>query len=228
MNLTEEFLRRFEIVHADTSSLKSEVFRLRHEVYCNELNFEPRSDDLQEVDRWDKNAYHFLIRHIESGEFIGCSRLVCDTTMPYPIEYAGVECSHWRLQNGAAEVSRVMVLKEWRRRKNEEGNAIPSEETVFESGRFPYIALGLYLSIVKCAEDLSIRHLLLLCEKKLLRQIAMMGFENTIFDEPVEYKGTRYPSVVDVSRLRSTLKPEIIELLNIVGQKFDIKRKIAA
>ena len=66
----------FEIVPAFSDALKDNVFRIRHQVYCEELAFEPQRPDRRETDEYDAQSLHLLIRSIKTGEFIGCTRLV--------------------------------------------------------------------------------------------------------------------------------------------------------
>jgi N-acyl amino acid synthase of PEP-CTERM/exosortase system len=81
-----------EIVPAFSDALKDEVYRIRHQVYCEELAFEPRRRNGRERDEYDAHSLHLLIRSVQVGEFMGCARLVRarqeDSHYPLPFESA--------------------------------------------------------------------------------------------------------------------------------------------
>ena len=63
-------------VVANTGELKEEVYKIRHNVYCEELGFEPLRPDQMEMDEFDAFAQYCLIKHIGSDAFAGTVRLV--------------------------------------------------------------------------------------------------------------------------------------------------------
>src|SRR5512146_1798154 len=75
-NLGTAFRKFFEIVPALTDGLRDHAYRIRHQVYCEELKFEPERPDRRERDPYDAHSLHCLIRSIPDGEFVGCTRLV--------------------------------------------------------------------------------------------------------------------------------------------------------
>lgn len=56
MNLGEGFKKYFEIAPALTDELRDHVYRIRHEVYCAELKYEPVRADKRERDDYDAHA----------------------------------------------------------------------------------------------------------------------------------------------------------------------------
>src|SRR5262245_21277869 len=82
--------KEFEIIPAFSDALRDEVYRVRHQVYCEELAFEPQRPDRREYDEYDPHSLHLLIRSVRYGEFIGCTRLVRarpeDPCFPLPFE----------------------------------------------------------------------------------------------------------------------------------------------
>lgn len=214
MNLVNQYLEKFDLVFADSEELKSEVYKLRHAVYCEEFGFEPRSDDLMEIDRWDPSSLHLILKYKPTQEFIGCGRLVVDTEMPYPIEFAGVdEATDLRLK-GACEASRVLILNNWRRRRGEEAGAIPVSEV--DENRFPFTSIALYFGLLHMAHSVNMNGIMLLAEKRLVRHVNMMGFKNHIFGQPVEYKGTRYPALVDIRKSLASFEGEMKALSDAI------------
>ena len=91
-DLGSTFRQYFEIVPALSDALKDEVYRIRHQVYCEDLKFEPARSDKRETDEYDLHSLHLLIRSVKTNEFIGCTRIVRplpdDPYYPLPFEKA--------------------------------------------------------------------------------------------------------------------------------------------
>jgi hypothetical protein len=65
---SEGYRRYFTVVPALTADLRTRNYRLRHQVYCRELGFEPlRPDDL-EYDEFDERSVHCLVQSAASGQ----------------------------------------------------------------------------------------------------------------------------------------------------------------
>ena len=75
-NLGTAFKQYFEIVPAYTDALKDDVYHIRHQVYCEELAYEPQRPNRREFDEYDAHSLHLLIRSVKTGEFVGCTRIV--------------------------------------------------------------------------------------------------------------------------------------------------------
>ena len=76
LDLGSIFHQYFEIVPAFSNALKDEVYRVRHQVYCEDLKFESVRPDRLEIDEHDSNSLHLLMRSVKTDEFIGCTRIV--------------------------------------------------------------------------------------------------------------------------------------------------------
>ena len=76
----------FDVYLANTPEGKEEHYNLRYKVYCEEMGFEEKNDLMpgQEQDVWDEHSVHFLIRHRETGQWVGAMRMVFqqDGTLP--------------------------------------------------------------------------------------------------------------------------------------------------
>ena len=73
-NLGSAYKNYFELVPAVSEILRDEVYRIRHQVYCEELAFEPQRPDRREKDVYDAHSLHLLIRTVQTGNFAGCVR----------------------------------------------------------------------------------------------------------------------------------------------------------
>ncbi len=69
----EEGLRsRFSLIPADSENVQNEVFRLRHQIFCEEFRlFEPRPDGM-ERDDFDRHSLFLLLRSARTAEAVGC------------------------------------------------------------------------------------------------------------------------------------------------------------
>ncbi|MBA4142489.1 MAG: PEP-CTERM/exosortase system-associated acyltransferase [Nitrosospira sp.] len=230
------FHQYFEIVPAFSSKLKNEVYRVRHQVYCEDLTFEPVRPDGLETDEHDSNALHLLMRSLKTGEFIGCTRIV----RPRPAD------SHYRLpfektcataldravidpeklpRHRIAEVSRLAVIASYRRRKGEASSPIslPDEDLdPRKSPRFPYIPLGLYLGTTELARRHGIDTLFVLTERRLANHFSKLGVKLQIIGEAVEHRGERVPAVMDVNSIISEMRNMFRSLYRAIAS--DIER----
>ena len=76
LHLAQSFDQYFEIVFANTTELQRESYRIRHQVYSEELGWEPPRDSRMEMDAYDEFSHSILLRHKRTGAFVGTVRLV--------------------------------------------------------------------------------------------------------------------------------------------------------
>ena len=212
-NLGKGFQKYFELVPAFTDQLKDEVFRLRHQVYCTDLAFEPERPDKRETDAFDGQSLHLLIRSVQLGVFIGCTRIVLarrdDPHQPLPFERV---CSATldrsiidpsKLPRGSiAEISRLAVVSRFRKRKGEAQTPMGIQDKNFgtwKQPRFPYISAGLFLGLVELARQNGIDTLFMLTEPREVSSLDRLGVKCRIIGGPIEHRGQRVPSMVDPS-----------------------------
>ncbi|ETX00411.1 PEP-CTERM/exosortase system-associated acyltransferase [Candidatus Entotheonella palauensis] len=74
----DDFLQYFDVALASTPEQKQQVYRIRYNVYCEELKFEPAEcfPDREESDEFDPQSLHCLITHKSSRMPAGCARLI--------------------------------------------------------------------------------------------------------------------------------------------------------
>jgi N-acyl amino acid synthase of PEP-CTERM/exosortase system len=236
LGLREGFRSRFELVPALTDALVEEVYRLRHRVYCEELGFEAIRPDARQRDEYDSQAIHLLLRMAGEGAPVGCARLLrphpTDTASSLPFEKfcaASLDRSivdPSRLPRRAvAEISRLAVRSEFRRRKGEAQQPAPLSESDFgtdESPRFPYIPVSLYLGIVAIAGIHGIESLFMLTEPRLSLHFAKLGVAVRQIGSPIEHRGLRVPSMMSVSgtvsRLDEYVRPLYLQITEEVAR----------
>ena len=215
------FEQYFQIVPALSPHLIDEVFKIRHRVYCEDLGFEPVRPDRRERDQYDAQSLHLLIRSVQTGEFVGCTRLIrvraLDPQPQLPLERACAETIDRAIVDPAklprdaiAEISRLSVIAGYRQRKGERHKAVGLSDRDFgtyQKPRFPYILVGLYLGIIELARLHDIETLFVLTDPRLARHLGRIGVEIRPIGSGVEYRGTRVPSMMRTHDIISSLKP---------------------
>ncbi|MEZ4720276.1 MAG: PEP-CTERM/exosortase system-associated acyltransferase [Flavobacteriales bacterium] len=219
-NLGRSFKKCFEIIPAFSENLRNEVFNIRHQVYCEELKFEPEKQDKLEIDEYDSHALHLLIRNIQTGEFIGCTRLILaqhgDKDFVLPLEEhcaSSLDFSNFNLpdfpRQHMAEVSRLAVIKKYRRRLGDKDKPINISKNDFGSlfrPRFPYIPVGLFIGTIELARLNGITHLLMLTERRLAVHFMRLGANVNFIGKPIEHRGKRIPSVIDINEVIKNMR----------------------
>jgi N-acyl amino acid synthase of PEP-CTERM/exosortase system len=211
-NIAEHFTKFLKPQYASTEELKKEVFRIRHNVYCEELAFEHQKDDGMEMDEFDSHSLFALIQHKPTKNYTSCVRIVCSNSEDQllPIEkfcYEAIQDERYKPENfkrsEIGEFSRLAVKSDFRRRKSDrfKGSAIGAihESTYSESELrcFPFIAIGLYMVAGTLAIDKGIKHAFVMMEPRLARSMKFVGIKFIQIGEPIEYHGLRAPYYIN-------------------------------
>ncbi|NQY65568.1 MAG: hypothetical protein HRT38_18030 [Alteromonadaceae bacterium] len=61
---------------ATTPLLRDEVFKIRHDVYCEELAFEEIKPEGKEQDEFDDQSIFSMIKHKPTNTYTSCVRIV--------------------------------------------------------------------------------------------------------------------------------------------------------
>lgn len=224
--LAVSFGRYFAVMPALDDELRRETWRIRHDVYCEDLGWEPLRADGMETDAFDSHSVACLMRSTLDGSRVGCVRLILcnpeDPTVPLPLEAACAATLDRSLFDPAkidrrriAEVSRLAVVSKYRRRKGESDKPISLELSDFgEPGqqRFPFIPVGLYLTAFAVAEQLGIDYLMVLTEPRLARHLGKLGINIRQIGGGIEHRGLRVPSVIDTRLTIANFHPLLAHL----------------
>lgn len=235
-SLGEGFRKYFEVVAAFTEEQRNDVYGIRHEVYCEELGFEPVRPDRRETDDNDRHSLHCLLRSVnEPHTLVGCNRLVLarpeDPAYPLPFEHACRNTLDRSIIDPAreprgtiAEVSRLAVRAQYRRRKGETKQALALSDEDYgtkEQPRFPYIPIGLYLAVVALAKQEGIETLFMLTEPRLADHFSKLGVRITQIGGPVEHRGVRIPSMMNVDHVIKNMRFFIRPIWRVVKEEID-------
>jgi N-acyl amino acid synthase of PEP-CTERM/exosortase system len=231
----------FSVELATSPEEINEVFELRYQVYCIDRPFEDPNcfADKREHDAYDPRSAHALVRHRASGDGVAAVRIVMSGDTPeqayFPMEGSCVHQMDRHAQNafaGApreriAEISRMAVSREFRRRLNE-ANA-PSGISDFacysdwENGKraLPYISLGLFAAILQMSVKHGITHWTAAMEPALLRMLKQFGVEFDHVGPVLEYHGRRRPAFTEAASMIEGAKkrrPDVWSLVTDNGR----------
>jgi len=231
--ISSHFSSHLAPVVARSNTLRNEVFRIRHGVYCEELGFEPVKENGMELDDFDAFSVHCLIKHSRSSTFAGTVRIVRPTEshQQLPIEkYCLNSITNNQLnpsnfdRKDICEVSRLAVPKHFRRRQmdNHQGAAVGTinQETYSETELrcFPFIAVGLYFAAAALALEEQIKHAYVMMEPRLARSMGFVGIKFQQIGPVVDYHGKRAPYYINQELLNTKLSPSFMKMLNDIRQ----------
>ncbi len=221
-SFSEGYRKFFEVVPATTDQLKWHSYHLRHEVYARELGWEPIRADEIETDSHDGHSLHCLMRAVATHMFVGCARLIlpdpANPAAPLPFETNCAEQLDVGIIDPArmdrsriAEVSRLAVVGQYRRRPGEAGTAftINDEFGIAPRIRLPYLTLGLYLALIAQARWHKVETAFVLAEPALARSIGHLGIHMRAIGGPVEHRGQRIPAMMDIEAVVTEMVPYI-------------------
>jgi len=230
-DLGTRFREFFELLPAFDEESLDQVYRIRHEVYCRDLAWEPVRPDGRETDEFDRHAFHCLLRQRSNGDPVGCTRLiVCrpeEPTFPLPLEETCRDVIDRRIVDPArmprseiGEVSRLAVVAGFRQRKGEALSPSPLSDADFQvqgpSSRFPFIPVSLYLGATAIARHVGIEHVFVLTEPRLASHFSRIGFDIRAVGGPIEHRGTRVPSLLSSSKVVEGMRPMIRPLYEVI------------
>lgn len=238
-DLGKSFQQLFELAPAFDAASLDQVFRIRHDVYCRELGWEPVREDGRETDEFDRHSFHCLLRRRDTGEPVGCTRLILarpeDPGDPLPFERSCSRAIDRRLadparmpRNTLGEVSRLAVLSSFRQRQGEASSAVSITDADFAQrsrhARFPFIPVSLYLGATAMALRFGVEHVFVLTEPRLASHFARIGFDIRTVGATIDHHGVRVPSLLSstktVQGLRAMIRPLYAVIEESVNEAF--------
>lgn len=219
---------------AKSDPLKQEVYKLRYQVYCEELHFEDTNPAHIEQDEFDARSIHCFIRHISSGALAGTLRMIAtrNNSELLPMEKfcpQAITDEHLHPRNflphHICEISRLAVPLSFRKRQADQfagGATGVINEQIFSTQElrfFPYIAVSLYLSAIALCHKSRIYHVFVMMEPRLARSLNFVGIHFTQIGAPVEYHGKRAAYYVDIRQLRKKMSIGYRKLLAMIEKE---------
>lgn len=238
--ISDHFSEYLGPVVAFDKFLQTESYKIRHNVYCEELKFEEMKANGLEKDLFDSHSAHCLIRHVPSGDFAGTVRIVRseNETQLLPIEkycISSIDDNNVHPndfpRNEICEISRLAVPSQFRKRQTDQfkGSATGViNENVYSERElrcFPFIAVGLYLSAASICLRLGIKHCFVMMEPRLARSLRFVGIPFQQVGPVVEYHGQRAPYYISRDLLMNGLSPGFKSMLKNIDLKIDHQYK---
>lgn len=245
----------FEVELATTTETINKVLEVRYQVYCIDKSFEDASRfaNKREHDAYDPRSSHALIRHRKTGDSVAAVRLVLGGDAPeqndFPMEGPCVHRMDREAKdaiaatprNRIAEISRMAVSREFRRRLNEDKTATGISDQVCysdaEGGKraMPYISLGLFAAILQMSVREGVTHWMAVMEPAQLRLLKRFGVEFDHVGPLMEYHGSRRPAFTEAYSLIEGIRkrrPDVWALITDSGRYLPAKpattqRKVA-
>lgn len=236
----------FNVELAMSPEAINEVFEVRYQVYCIDRPFEDPDCfvDKREHDEYDPRSTHALIRHRITRDSVAAVRLVMAGDHPeqadFPMEDHCIHRMSPRAQDAfanaprerVAEISRMAVSREFRRRLNEGDSASGVSDLVCysdaENGKraMPYISLGLFSAILQMSVRHGITHWMAVMEPAQLRLLKRFGVEFDHVGPVLEYHGRRRPAFTEAASLIEGIKkrrPDVWSLITDAGRYLPAK-----
>ncbi len=239
--LNETFLQYFRVVYADSPELQRLAYRIRYQVYCEEFGYEDPDEctDQCERDAMDSVADQALLIHVPTGKPVGCTRLIgtrgCPPPGHLPFEQHCQElfdqqaCDFMHVPRTAiGEFSRLVVLPQFRRRKNDEPRPISlpdramAEADLGQRSSYPLIPLGLFVCSLSMFVLSRLDYGVAMMEPRLARKLRWHGIPFTQMGPVIDFRGKRAPYYITrttvledltegVEQLRQELTQQLLE-----------------
>ena len=218
----------------NTGALQS-AYALRYQVYCIECSFLSPDDypDGVESDEYDDGAAHFYAFDSDD-ELVGYVRLVrpgADGLFPIQQRCAlSVDGTGLPDASHAAEISRLMVRGDYRRRRGDRLSGVTAKQNnaVFAGDRrceAPQILLGLYRQMYAYSREHGIRHWYAAMERPLARSLLRLDFAFRPIGPQTDYYGPVAPYVADLRELEAQVgerHPHLLSWLQEPERRADL------
>lgn len=234
-NIKETFnliTHAYKVVPAESEAMKCEAYKIRHKVYCAELNYEDSRETEMEEDAFDNHSSHMVIYSRAHKAYIGCARLIHGrhkgVTKDLPFEHHCESGIDQKLLNSIknsgyayAEVSRLAIEKNYRNKGQKK-----QKNFLFRKRKLNSFALiTLYLGVQAIAKQQGVRYLFAIVEPRLLKNLHSHNVPAIQIGKGVDHRGLRVPIMIDVEDIEriipSALKPVYN---NIIRDVQDMKR----
>ena len=189
------------------------ALKLRYQVYCLECKFLCPDDypDGVETDEHDEHAAHFYSFDAHD-ELVGYVRLIhADADQCFPIQkHCATSADRVTLPapNQAAEISRLMVRSDYRRRRGDLVSGVtakPNHAHIAGERRHdsPQILLSLYRQMYAYSRKNGIRHWYAAMERPLARSLLRLNFAFKAIGPQTDYYGPVVPYLADIRELEA-------------------------
>lgn len=219
--VARDFSERYQILIANNDELRSDIYRLRHQVFCEKLGYPMDHRDGLESDEYDRDSLHILLREYTSQTPIGCFRLVMPQRsgriwLPfdlYGVPHIDRSLFNWNHVNHArsVEVSRLALAPNDR-----------TAGTANKGASTPFLATALFYAVTAMIVRLNVENVFMVIEPCLGRLTSRFGIKLDQISPPFEYYGQRAAFTTTGLRMHAeslTLKTPWRRLYNVIEQQ---------
>jgi len=229
-SFTQQFECNYDLSYAHTEDLKKETYKIRYQVYCNEMKTE--NPDLfptgHEQDEEDAHSIHFLLRAHDSHEPIGCVRMISSDNRQHTLPFEKLCAFHLYPEfeeklSGLShfmEVSRLAVREPFRR-------VIYAGEQTHKKD-FNLLMLGplsLYLATLAYSRRNGMEHGFAMMEPRLARRLRVVGLPFVQIGAIIDYHGQRAPYMISQEDALKNLSPGCSKLLELIDAQLEASLK---
>lgn len=222
----------------EKNQILESIYRLRYQVYVTEWGFEDPDDhpDGLEMDSHDLRSLHFYAYTGSIDRIIGTARIILGSELKFPIE------QHFKVnglplhtpRNKIAEISRLAISKEFRRRaidqvifSRHEHNAAALEKHQEQMKKIERerrkceheLIRGIYLLVYRQSLKLGITHWYAVMAKGLYLILCRWGIRFEQIGPAREYHGFRAPYLLAIRELETNLEEKNPELLALAREE---------
>lgn len=232
LNLTSHYKKYFRMLKASSPEMKKIAFNIRYRVYFEEQQMIAKnvSSDRLETDLWDSCSIHTLLYHKPSGQPIGNVRLIPlevspTKTLPVeehyqkPFDFSRAPVKDIRIGK-TGEVSRMLILSSFRRRKSDLNPAWEMEQGAGDANdnRFPvnYLPVCLIFATAILMLEEKLDYGIGLMEPRLARLLARFGVGLNQIGEATDYFGQRAPYLIFPEPIYKNLSSEYQALYDTI------------
>lgn len=216
---TEFIFRRVE-----EEDFLNHLFRLRFQVYCKECNFIKEEDYPEgiEKDKYDPHSLHFVAQNQQGP--IGTARLVMHSPLGFPIEE---HCADILVpkklalpRQNLAEISRLVISKDYRRRREdgmyysvhcECGHEASAQDLI---RRIRPMTFGIYREMYQESKRRNITHWCALMERPLYLLLRMHGFVFQCIGEEIDFYGPVRPYLGSIEEMERAVFHKIPKMID--------------
>ncbi len=194
----------------------AKLFHLRYQVYCNECGFLKPEDYPSglENDRYDPHSLQFAI--YDTHGMIGGVRLILDSILGFPLEEHCGSTLDFDInslpRNSTAEISRLVISKEYRRRKGDNLYYGPDfkdksrpESRADSSMRVRPMVFGLYRELYQESKRRGITHWYALMEESLWILLKVHGFIFRPIGKEIDFYGPVRPYLASIEEIEQSV-----------------------
>lgn len=189
------FDSHFEVFLADTEESKKIHYKIRYQVYCEEMGFENKEDfpDEMEYDADDEKSIHFIVRNKETTDWVGAMRLIYKGDGLLPVEQS---CNlNEKVNNDlfeTVEISRLCLLKHVRKGKDiDPPHGIYKDPKQNKLNRL--IIWGMFHAAVEYGNENKIPNSYFMTTMALAKLLKRAGLNLINIGGSCQHKGERFP-----------------------------------